>query len=84
VNASAIYQFEKKTILITGGAGDIGKVTAQRFAANGAAVVLLDVNETQMAAVVQDLKPYNVPVGAFRCDVTLSDSVATAFSAAVA
>lgn len=82
--ASATYQFAGKTILITGGAGDIGKATAQRFAANGAGVVLLDLNETKMADVVQELKNHNVPVGAFYCDVTRSDSVARAFSEAVA
>lgn len=82
--ANATYQFAEKNILITGGAGDIGKATAQRFAANGAGVALLDLNETKMADVVQELKQYNVPVGAFHCDVTLPDSVAKAFSQAVA
>ncbi|MBD1845829.1 SDR family oxidoreductase [Cyanobacteria bacterium FACHB-63] len=84
MTASATYSFEGKTILITGGAGDIGKATAQRFAVNGAGVVLLDLNETKMAEVVQELKEYNVPLGAFHCDVTLADSVAKAFSSAVA
>jgi NAD(P)-dependent dehydrogenase (short-subunit alcohol dehydrogenase family) len=84
VTSSATYQFEGKTILITGGAGDIGKATAHRFAVNGAGVVLLDLNETKMADVVQELKQYHVPVGAFPCDVTLSDSVTKAFSDAIA
>lgn len=84
MTANATYSFEGKTILITGGAGDIGKATAQRFAANGAGVVLLDLNETKMAEVVQELEEYNVPLGAFQCDVTLADSVANAFSDAVA
>lgn len=80
--AKATYQFEGKTILITGGAGDIGKATAQRFAANGAGVVLLDLNEAKMADVAQELQAYNVPVGTFRCDVTASDDVKSAFASA--
>lgn len=45
MTAKATYQFAGKTILITGGAGDIGKATAHRFAANGAGIALLDLNQ---------------------------------------
>lgn len=72
MTAKATYNFKGKTILITGGAGDIGKATAQRFAADGAGVVLLDLNEAKMADVAQELKAYNVPIGTFRCNVTAS------------
>lgn len=81
---SATYRFEGKTILITGGAGDIGKATAQRFAANGAGVVLLDLNEAKMVSIVQELQQYHVPVGIFLCDVTRPESVAKAWSEAIA
>ncbi len=50
--AKAKYHFEGKTILMTGGAGDIGQATARRFAANGAGVVLLDLNEAKMPDVL--------------------------------
>ena len=70
MTAKATYYFEGKTILITGGAGDIGHTTARRFAANSAGVVLLDLNEAKMADVAQELAEYNVPVGTFGCDVT--------------
>lgn len=83
MTAKAKYNFEGKTILITGGAGDIGKATAQRFAADGAGVVLLDLNEAKMADVAQELKAYNVPIGTFRCNVTASDDVAEALKSAV-
>ncbi|NJP09068.1 MAG: SDR family oxidoreductase [Leptolyngbyaceae cyanobacterium RU_5_1] len=71
-------------ILITGGAGDIGKATAQRFAASGAGVVLLDLNDAKMADVAEELDGYNVPVRTFRCDVTAAADVAKAFSRAIA
>ncbi|MEH2118686.1 SDR family NAD(P)-dependent oxidoreductase [Nostoc sp.] len=73
MTAKATYQFAGKTILITGGAGDIGKATAHRFAANGAGIALLDLNEPKMANVAEELKSYNVPVSTFCCDVTASD-----------
>lgn len=83
MTAKATYHFAGKTILITGGAGDIGKATARRFAADGAGVVLLDLNEAKMADVAQELEAYNVPVGTFRCDVTASEDVAKALAGAV-
>ena len=80
--AKATYQFAGKTILITGGAGDIGRATAHRFAANGAGVVLLDLNEAKMVAVAHEIETYSVPVVTIRCDVTNSDDVAKAFTTA--
>ena len=79
----AKYPFTGKNILITGGAGDIGRATARRFAADGAGVAILDLNEAKMADAAQELKDYNVPIRTFCCDVTTSDDVAKAFDAAV-
>jgi NAD(P)-dependent dehydrogenase (short-subunit alcohol dehydrogenase family) len=81
--ATATYNFAGKTILITGGAGDIGKTTAHRFARDGAGVVLLDLNEEKMAVVIQNLGGYNVPVASLRCDVTDAQAVTRAFAIAV-
>ncbi|OKH30464.1 hypothetical protein NIES2101_42345 [Calothrix sp. HK-06] len=41
-------------------------------------VVLLDLNEAQIAKVAQELEAYKVPVGTLRCDVTISDDVTKA------
>ncbi len=79
----ATYNFAGRTILITGGAGDIGRAAARRFAADGAGVVLLDVNEEKMAKVAGELEMYKTPVAAIRCDVTAPDDVANAFAGAV-
>lgn len=83
MTVKATYQFADKVILITGGAGDIGKATAHRFAANGAGVALLDLNEQKMVDVAQELKSYNVPLSTVRCDVTDSHDVDKAFARAV-
>ncbi|WP_414587653.1 SDR family NAD(P)-dependent oxidoreductase [Scytonema sp. PCC 10023] len=83
MTAKASYHFAGKTILITGGAGDIGRATAQRFAADGAGVVLLDLNEAKMADVTHELEAYKIPVATFRCDVTAPNDVAQALDGAV-
>jgi len=83
MTAKATYDFADKTILITGGAGDIGKATAHRFAANGASVALLDLNAAKMIDVARELAEYKVPVATFGCDVTTSEDVAKAFAGVV-
>lgn len=83
MTARATYNFAGKTILITGGAGDIGRATARRFAANGASVALLDLNEAKMVDVARELAEYKVPVATFGCDVTIPENVAKAFAGAV-
>jgi NAD(P)-dependent dehydrogenase (short-subunit alcohol dehydrogenase family) len=81
--AKTTDRFANKTILITGGAGDIGRATAQRFAAEGAGVVLLDLNEAKLAELTDELASDQIQVAGFRCDVTAADDVAQAFSKTV-
>ncbi|MBV8885863.1 MAG: SDR family oxidoreductase [Chroococcidiopsidaceae cyanobacterium CP_BM_RX_35] len=83
MTAKATYHFAGKTILITGGAGDIGRATARRFAADGAGVVLLDLNEVKLAEVATELEAEHIPVTTFCCDVTSPRDVASAFTKAI-
>lgn len=80
--AKATYHFAGKTILITGGAGDIGQATARRFATDGASVVLLDLNEVKLAEVKSELEADQIPVATFHCDVTSPHEVTSAFAKA--
>ncbi len=53
-------KLESKTAVITGGAGSIGKTTAQRFLAHGAKVMLVDMDEASLKAAVEELGGKNV------------------------
>ena len=50
-------RMKDKVVLITGGAAGIGRATALRFAAEGAKVVICDLNETAGQATVAELGP---------------------------
>ena len=70
----------RKVALITGAAGGIGKAIADKLAAEGANVVLTDINEHSLieanATYKRDVSSYAV------CDVTDSNSIAAAFKQA--
>ncbi len=52
-------QLENKVAIITGGSGSIGKTTAELFIAEGAKVLLVDINEKQLKEVVSNLGSEN-------------------------
>ena len=73
--SSTRYQFQKKTILITGGTGDIGQASAHRFASDGASVIILDISKEKLHRTTEELRVHGVPVSAYYCDVTRSAEV---------
>jgi NAD(P)-dependent dehydrogenase (short-subunit alcohol dehydrogenase family) len=67
--------------VVTGAAGAIGGATAKAFAAAGAEVALLDLNQTAVEAKAKEIGGAAV---ALACDVTSAASVRTAFDKVVA
>lgn len=72
-------RFEGKSVLITGGAGSIGWAAARRFAAEGARIVLADLNEAKAAELAATLD-HAVGVGG---DVASEAGAQAAIGAAV-
>lgn len=66
-------KLENKSAIITGGAGSIGKTTAKLFLAEGAKVMLVDLEEKSLKDAVQELGNKNVSYCV--ADVTKSSDV---------
>ena len=64
----------RKSVIITGGFGDIGKATAEKFAQNGYNIVLTYLN-TFDTDFIEKLKSYDVDVLALPCDQTNESSI---------
>ncbi|MET8648975.1 SDR family NAD(P)-dependent oxidoreductase [Nocardia aurea] len=71
--------FEGEVVLVTGGAGGLGDATVRRLHAQGAAVVIADVNDDKGKALAEELGNKAVYV---RTDVLDDSTIEAAFAAA--
>lgn len=73
-----------KTVIVTGGGGGIGGATCRRFAAEGARVAVLDVNEGAAAKITGEIDAGGGAAKAFACDISDYGGVQSAVAAAEA
>ncbi|MFL6445019.1 MAG: SDR family oxidoreductase [Candidatus Sulfotelmatobacter sp.] len=64
------FSFENKVVLVTGAASGMGLATAQAFAADNAAVALVDINESEVRGATEGLLRVGHKAIAIPCDVT--------------
>jgi NAD(P)-dependent dehydrogenase (short-subunit alcohol dehydrogenase family) len=74
--------FTGATVVITGAAGGIGSALAWGFAARGAALALLDIDEPGVEALAEELRVGGAKVISRRCDTSSEDDVVAAVDAA--
>ena len=67
-------RFEGRGVVVTGAAQGMGRAISEAFLAEGARVVLADLNEEGVAATAEELGR-DGNTFAVRCDVTNSDDV---------
>ncbi len=72
-------RFEGQVVVITGSATGIGAATARRFAAEGARVACLDINEADNEATAEAARSEGIEALALTCDVRSRDDQQAAF-----
>ncbi len=76
-------EFKGRVAVVTGGASGLGRAMALRFAAEGMAVVLADVQQDALDRTVAEFEAAGHEVLGVRCDVSRQDSVDALRDAAV-
>jgi NAD(P)-dependent dehydrogenase (short-subunit alcohol dehydrogenase family) len=73
-----------RVAVITGGASGIGRGIARAFAGAGMKIMLADLDETMLAATVDELSQRGVEVASHRCDVSQLEQVESLATATLA
>ena len=68
-------RFDNRVVVITGGGRGIGAATAARFASEGAAVVVSDMDAAPAEETAEKIRKEGGKAAAIACDVTQKDSV---------
>ncbi len=76
------YSFHEKLVLITGAAHGIGRAILDYFIQQGAAVIIVDIDQAALEAIDLQLKTSSTRYHIACCDVTQAAQVKTAFQAA--
>lgn len=77
-----MQRFQNRIVVVTGGGGGIGGATCRRFAGEGAAVAVFDLNLEAAEKVAAGIRTEGGRAQAFRCDITDRASVDAAVIAA--
>ncbi|MHB8894824.1 MAG: SDR family NAD(P)-dependent oxidoreductase [Candidatus Geothermincolia bacterium] len=65
-----------KTVLVTGAASGIGRASAMRFSAEGAILILVDINEEGLALVAREIEACGGTAATYRADMREASQVA--------
>ncbi len=76
-------QIKDKTVVITGAARGIGRALAQRFAAQGANIALLDLNAADLEPALKQCAALGVRAMAYATDVSVENQVSAALDQVV-
>jgi len=76
-------EFKNKVIVVTGAASGIGAAICNKFAQEGARIVLMDMDEDGVKAAADQLKAAGVDAVGFKCDVVQKDECRSVIKQAI-
>lgn len=79
VKQEGMFRLDGKTAIITGAASGIGHAIAETFAANGASVHILDLDEARAEAAASAIREHGGKASAHACNVTDRQNVGQVF-----
>jgi NAD(P)-dependent dehydrogenase (short-subunit alcohol dehydrogenase family) len=79
MNAAQYPSLKGRVVVVTGGASGIGEAIVRAFAANGARVALLDIQEEAGTRLASELSASGMKAEFFACDLTDIEAVRSAF-----
>jgi NAD(P)-dependent dehydrogenase (short-subunit alcohol dehydrogenase family) len=72
--------FRGRTVVITGGAGAIGRALARSFGGTGAQIAILDLTSSPLSAAREELENSGIEAIALPCDITDTEQVQVAMT----
>jgi len=75
-----VMRLKNRTALVTGAAGDIGRVTARRFAEEGAEVIVSDINAEGCSRTLAEIVKIGGKAHSFICDMTDESRIVKMFA----
>ena len=79
---TASRRFQNRVAIVTGAAGAIGAATAERLAAEGARLLLVDIDEARLTKAADTLRAGGASVESFTCDLGSDGGAVDAVTAA--
>ncbi|RZJ33799.1 MAG: SDR family oxidoreductase [Flavobacterium sp.] len=77
--------FKDKVVLVTGGAGGIGKAIAKKFGSRGGRIALIDINDEKLHEAVKDITDETgAETTPYVCDISSEDNVKEVFETIIA
>ena len=70
-----------RTVVITGGAGGIGRALARRFGGAGAKIAIVDLPSSPLSAAREELEDMGIEAVALPCDITATEQVQASMAA---